>query len=104
MSQIRVGDLCSPDNVLKKRGTILVSDRDLLKVLFDVDAEALLMVTTEEEITPRISRNISSICDSMRQRRPADTKLHQVIVASGKHTGRVGYVPSFWLRTVVSAR
>ena len=102
MRRIRVGDLCAPDNLLKT-GDIIVSDRDLLSVAFRVDADCLLMVTSDVQLTPRILRTLDQINKSRRSASQGDHTVHQVVIASGPHAGMVGYVPSFWLRTVVPA-
>jgi len=100
MTHIRVGDLCQPDNkLLSKR--LLVSDEDLLDVLFEVDLECLLVVTSQVEMSSQRARAISLICNSSRIVNTGKHAIYRVLTSSGPYAGRGGCVPSFWLRTVV---
>jgi len=110
MSEARVGDLCVPQNAIGSAGQrvhILVCDKYLLDVLFKVDVDSFLVVTSVEQPTQISTASIGSICKSIRKQTGVqDTgkhAVHQVLIASGKHAGMVGYVPSFWLRIVQPA-
>jgi hypothetical protein len=111
MREAQVGDLCVPQNAISgagQRGHILVCDKDLLDVLFKVDVDSFLVVTSVEQPTQISTMSIRSICKSIRKQTGVqDTgrhKVHQVLIASGQHAGMVGYVPSFWLQVEVPAQ
>ena len=107
MRPIQVGDLCTPFNVIQHKnatcGFISVCDETVLEVLFDLSEQDMVMVTGHGEHSVARS-GIELLVGVLRNAHDVDkTKVLQVVVASGPHAGMVGYVPSFWLRTIVAA-
>ncbi len=111
MREIQIGDLCVPQNTIARAGQrahIFVCDKDLLDVLFEVESDTFLVVTSSERPTQLGMRSIASICKSIHKKTGVQHteahKVHQVLIASGPHAGMVGYAPSFWLRVEVPAQ
>lgn len=105
MHKIKVGDLCRPTNVLPVTKTIIVSDEHLLDELFRTGTDCLMAVTARVTRTPILDRSLASLNSALcHQHDIGSTEVFQVIIAAGLHTGRVGYVPSFWLEVIMSPR
>jgi hypothetical protein len=106
MHRIRTGDLCRPANLLQS-GTIIVSSEDMSCELFRLSEPDMVVVTrTISDMTPRQHSAVARIAGIVQRLRGRDTSahLHQILVASGPDASRVGYVPSYWLTTVVPAK
>jgi hypothetical protein len=75
----------------------------MLDTLFDLPEEDMVMVTGVA--SPARSREGLQLLVDVLRMGPggAETRVLQVIAASGPHSGRVGFVPAFWLRVVVPA-
>ena len=106
MHRIQTGDLCRPANLLQS-GTIIVSSEDMSCELFRLSESDMVVVTsTISDMTPRQHSAVARIAGIVQRLRGKDTHahLHQILVASGPSSGQIGYVPSYWLSTVISAR
>ena len=107
MREAQVGDLCVPFDIVKHKNTthgfISVCDETMLDVLFDLTEHDMVMVTGHGDHSVARS-GMELLIVVLKNAHDIDkTKVLQVVVASGPHAGMIGYVPSFWLRTIVAA-
>jgi hypothetical protein len=107
-----VGDLC----VIRHTGTspiAYVSDDDLHSPLFESRVGDMVMVTRAIDtlLSPLAHHNLAAFL-RLEERTAARRGVRvvgdghrplAVIMASGQHVGKVGAVPSFWLRIVQPA-
>lgn len=109
MPQIRIGDLCVTHDAINhsgKRGAgvVPVSDERVLDTLFDLSEDDMVMVTGYGSAS-RARDGLTLLLGVLKNGCvPERTQILQVVVASGPHSGMVGFVPEFWLRAVVSSR
>ena len=101
MARIRIGDLCQSQNALRD-GTVIVSSSDFLDTLFELHADDFVMVT--QLFRPAVLPvGLASMLRVLKRRASDPVSICQVIVASGRMSGQIGYMPDFWLRVVVPA-
>jgi len=101
MARIRIGDLCQSQNALRD-GTVIVSSSDFLDALFELQADDFVMVT--QRFRPAVLPvGLASMLRVLKRSVSDPVSVCQVIVASGRMSGQIGYMPDFWLRVVVPA-
>jgi hypothetical protein len=100
MQRLQVGDLC--DIIMPMAdGTVMLSNSTLISSRIRLLPSDMVMVCRVPVMTSNTARNLRSLADALDVY--GEHYVVEVVVASGRHAGAFGAMPSFWLRTAVPA-
>lgn len=100
MQQLRVGDLCAIVRPLND-GTVMLCNATCTSTIARLHVSDMVMVCSVPRMTKAMRSSLVSLCEVVSL--TGEHFIVEVIVASGRHAGSVGFIPSFWLRTEVEA-
>jgi len=100
MQRLRPGDLCGIVNPMRD-GTVMLSNSTFISSKIRLQPHDMVMVCSVPSEDSSTRRNLDSLADALSV--TGSYYAVEVVVATGRHAGSIGAMPSFWLRVEVPA-